>query len=147
VGTRKNAKGQRTLEWLEPEELRALLSQLDRYFRVMVFLGAATRLRRSELLGLKWETLSSRASKSRFIGTLLAIANRCLEETRAHGSNSRRRTSGLETTKFLQSTLRLSVREPSYQRGKNPYLTGPPRFLQLLVRKRGAPRRRCRSQR
>src|ERR1700731_2577544 len=41
-------------EWLEPEELSALLSQLDRCFRVMVFLDAATGLRRSELLALKW---------------------------------------------------------------------------------------------
>jgi integrase len=41
-------------EWLEPEELSALLSQLDRCFRVMVFLDAATGLRRSELLAMKW---------------------------------------------------------------------------------------------
>jgi integrase len=41
-------------EWLEPEELSALLSQLDRCFRVMVFLDAVTGLRRSELLALKW---------------------------------------------------------------------------------------------
>jgi integrase len=39
---------------LEPEELRALLSQLDRRFRVMVLLDAASGLRRSELLALKW---------------------------------------------------------------------------------------------
>jgi integrase len=51
---RQSAKRQRIPEWLEPEELSALLSQLDRCFRVMVFLGAATGLRRSELLTLKW---------------------------------------------------------------------------------------------
>ena len=34
--------------------MRALLAQLDRCFRVMVFLDAATGLRRSELLALKW---------------------------------------------------------------------------------------------
>jgi integrase len=39
---------------LEVEELRALLSQLDRGFRVMVLLDAGTGLRRSELLALKW---------------------------------------------------------------------------------------------
>ena len=42
---------------LEPEELRALLFQLDHCFRVMVLLDAATGLRRSELLALKWEDI------------------------------------------------------------------------------------------
>ena len=51
---RQSAKRQRIPEWLEPEELSALLSQLDRCFRVMVFLDAATGLRRSELFALKW---------------------------------------------------------------------------------------------
>ncbi len=51
---RQSAKRQRIPDWLEPEELSALLSQLDRCFRVMVFLDAATGLRRSELLALKW---------------------------------------------------------------------------------------------
>jgi len=51
---RQSAKRQRIPEYLEVEELQALLSQLDRGFRVMVFLDAATGLRRSELLALKW---------------------------------------------------------------------------------------------
>jgi integrase len=54
---RQSAKRQRIPEWLEPEELSALLSQLDRCFRVMVFLDAATGLRRSELLALKWRDI------------------------------------------------------------------------------------------
>jgi integrase len=54
---RQSAKRQRIPEWLEPEELSALLSQLDRCFRVMVFLDAATGLRRSELLALKWKDI------------------------------------------------------------------------------------------
>jgi integrase len=46
---------QKIPECLEPEELRALLSQLDRRFRVMVLLDAASGLRRSEpLVALKW---------------------------------------------------------------------------------------------
>ena len=40
-----------------PEELRALLSQLDRCFRVMVFLDAVCGLRRSELLAPKWSDI------------------------------------------------------------------------------------------
>ncbi len=51
---RQSAQRQRIPEWLEPEELSALLSKLDRCFRVMVFLEAVTGLRRSELLALKW---------------------------------------------------------------------------------------------
>jgi len=51
---RQSAKRQKIPEYLEAEELRALLSQLDRCFRAMVFLDAATGLRRSELLALKW---------------------------------------------------------------------------------------------
>lgn len=54
---RQSAKRQRIPEWLEPEELSALLSQLDRCFRVMVFLDAATGVRRSELLALKWRDI------------------------------------------------------------------------------------------
>jgi integrase len=51
---RQSAKRQRIPDWLEPEELSALLSQLDRCFRVMIFLDPSTGLRRSELLALKW---------------------------------------------------------------------------------------------
>ena len=51
---RQSAKRQRLPEWLEPEELSALLCQLDQCFRVMVFVDAATGLRRSEFLALKW---------------------------------------------------------------------------------------------
>jgi integrase len=47
---RQSAKRQRIPAWLEPEELGALLSQLDRCFRVMVFLDAVNALRRRELL-------------------------------------------------------------------------------------------------
>jgi len=54
---RQSAKRQTIPECLEPEELQALLSQLERCFRVMVFLDAATGLRRSELLALKWEDI------------------------------------------------------------------------------------------
>ena len=54
---RQSAKRQKIPEYLEVEELRALLSQLNRCFRLMVFLDAVTGLRRSELLALKWEDI------------------------------------------------------------------------------------------
>ncbi len=47
------AKATKNPNRLEPEKVRALLSQLDWCFRVMVLLDAATGLRRGELLALK----------------------------------------------------------------------------------------------
>ncbi len=52
---RQSAKRQRIPEFLEPEELRSLLSQLSRSFRAMVLLDVSAGLRRSELFALKWE--------------------------------------------------------------------------------------------
>ena len=54
---RQSAKRQRIPEHLDAEELRALLPQLDRRFRVMVFLDAVTGLRRGEFLALKWRDI------------------------------------------------------------------------------------------
>ncbi len=54
---RQSAKRQKIPEYLEAEELRALLPQLERRFRVMVFLDAVTGLRRSEFLALKWRDI------------------------------------------------------------------------------------------
>jgi len=54
---RQSAKRQKIPEYLEAEELRLLLSHLDGCFHVMVFLDAATGLRRSEFLALKWEDI------------------------------------------------------------------------------------------
>jgi integrase len=54
---RQSARRQKIPEYLDAEELRALLPQLDRRFRVMVFLDAVTGLRRSEVLALKWRDI------------------------------------------------------------------------------------------
>ena len=106
---RQSAKRQRIPEWLEPEELRALLSQLDRCFRVMVFLDAATGLRRSELLALEVGRRRVRPSADQSSAVDLyecgwQLQNGSLEKTCAHGSNSRRRTLDLEAAQLLQST-------------------------------------------
>ena len=54
---RQGAKRRKIPEYLDAEDLRALLPQLDRRFRVMVFLDAVTGLRRSEFLALKWQDI------------------------------------------------------------------------------------------
>jgi integrase len=51
---RQSAKREKTPDVLDAEELRRLLVELQNPARVMVFLTAATGLRVSEALGLKW---------------------------------------------------------------------------------------------
>ena len=52
---RQSAKRLRTPDVLDVDEIKALLSELEDPFWTMVFLAAATGLRVSELLGLKWQ--------------------------------------------------------------------------------------------
>ena len=51
---RQSAKRERVPEVLTVEDVKALLSELQEPYRTMAFLAAATGLRVSELLGLKW---------------------------------------------------------------------------------------------
>jgi integrase len=54
---RQSAKRQRVPDVLEVEEIKALLAELPEPFKTMVFLDAATGLRVSELVGLKWSDI------------------------------------------------------------------------------------------
>ena len=54
---RQSAARQKDPEILSPEELRALISQLESPFSVMVLLAATTGMRRSELLALQWRDI------------------------------------------------------------------------------------------
>jgi integrase len=52
---RQSAKRERVPEYLEVHEIRALLGELKEREKTLVLLGAATGIRRGELLALKWE--------------------------------------------------------------------------------------------
>ena len=52
---RQSAKRERIPDVLDVKEIGALLAELQLPYKVMVFLVAATGLRASELLGLKWQ--------------------------------------------------------------------------------------------
>jgi len=52
---RQSAKRERVPEVLDVGEIRSLLVELQHPYKIMVFLAAATGLRASELLGLKWQ--------------------------------------------------------------------------------------------
>jgi integrase len=52
---RQSAKSERIPEVLDVGEIRSLLTELQHPYKAMVFLAAATGLRASELLGLKWQ--------------------------------------------------------------------------------------------
>jgi len=54
---RQSAMRQKDPEILSPGELRALISQLNAPFNVMVLLAATTGVRRSELLALQWQDI------------------------------------------------------------------------------------------
>ncbi len=75
---RQSAIRQKEPDFLEPEEYTALLRHLPPQVRVMVFLDAATGLRRSELVGLQWKdidfgNLEIRIQRSIYLG----VVGRC----------------------------------------------------------------------
>ena len=129
---RQSSKRQRIPEWLEPEELTALLSQLDPCFRLMVFLDAVTGLRRSGLLALKWgdiefEKLQITVQRSIYRNV---VGNCKTESSRKPVPMDPILAAELwawKQAQLLQSIPRLGVREPSYQ-GQEPLLARHPSF-------------------
>jgi integrase len=51
---------------LDVAEIRSLLPELQHPYKIMVFLAAATGLRASELLGLKWQDVDFELLEIRF---------------------------------------------------------------------------------
>ena len=58
---RQSAQRQKEPEILDVKELTGLLNELPEPFRSMVFIAAATGLRRGEFIGLKWEDVDFKA--------------------------------------------------------------------------------------
>jgi integrase len=81
---RQSAKRQRIPDVLEVGEIKALLAELDEPAKTMVFLAAATGLRVSELIGLKWSDIDfdkleinlSRGIVDGVVGTMKTEASR-----------------------------------------------------------------------
>jgi integrase len=62
---RQSAKRKRAPDVLTADELKKLLAELTGVYRVMVFVAAATGLRVSELLALRWQDCDSEAGEIR----------------------------------------------------------------------------------
>src|SRR5258708_8674818 len=62
---RQRAKGEKLPDVLELDELKKLLAELENPARALVFLTAATGLRVSEALGLKWSDVDFAAGEIR----------------------------------------------------------------------------------
>jgi len=62
---RQSAKRQREPAVLTVEELRAILSELEGIYRVMVYVAVTTGLRVSELIGLRWSDCNFEAEEIR----------------------------------------------------------------------------------
>lgn len=81
---RQSAKRQRIPDVLEVGEIKALLAELEEPVKTMVFLAAATGLRVSELIGLKWGDIDfdkleinlSRGVVDGVVGTMKTEASR-----------------------------------------------------------------------
>jgi len=81
---RQSAKRERIPDVLEPEELQLLLSRLGPRERTLVLLDAATGLRVSELLSLKWEDIDFENLEVRVIRSIWhQVVGDCKTETSA----------------------------------------------------------------
>ena len=140
---RQGAKRQTIPEYLEPEELRALLSQLDHCFRVMVLLDAATGLRRSELLALKWEDIDFERLQINVRRSIyLNVVGNCkTEASRKPVPLDLTLASELWTWKQDSAYGKLNdwIFASPHSRGRNPYW--PDILLARVVRPAAAPRR------
>ena len=79
---RQSAKRERIPDTLDAEELQALFAELGHRDRVMVLLDAVTGLRRSELIGLKWEDINFETLEISVTRSVYCqVVGRCKTET------------------------------------------------------------------
>jgi integrase len=80
---RQSSIRQKEPDVLDPEEVRALLEELDEPFRTIVYVAAVTGMRRGELFGLKWGDVDLQLGQLRIIRS---IVDQTVGETKTRGS-------------------------------------------------------------
>ena len=83
AGVRQSAKRQRIPDVLDVDEMKRLLTELEQPVLTMVALDAATGLRRSELLGLKWSDTDFESSE---INLRRAVVRQVIGELKTEAS-------------------------------------------------------------
>jgi integrase len=83
---RQSAVRQKEPEILDPEEVVALLDELDEPFRTIIHLAAVTGMRRGELFGLKWRDVDFQLGK---LEVVRSIVDQKVGETKTPGSKGR----------------------------------------------------------
>ena len=80
---RQSSVRQKEPEVLNPEEVSALLEELDEPFRTIVYLAAVTGMRRGELFGLKWRDVYLPLGQLKVVRS---IVDQKVGETKTRGS-------------------------------------------------------------
>jgi integrase len=80
---RQSAVRQKEPEVLEPEEVGALLEELDEPFRTIVYLAAVTGMRRGELFGLRWRDVDLQIGQLKVVRSII---DQKVGETKTRGS-------------------------------------------------------------
>jgi integrase len=68
---RQSSIRQKEPEVLTPEEVSALLEELDELFRTIVYMAAVTGMRRGELFGLKWEDVDLQPGQLKIVRSIV----------------------------------------------------------------------------
>jgi integrase len=122
---RQGAKREKTPDVLDAEELRKLLAELQNPARALVFLTAATGLRVSEALGLKWSDVEF---GTRVINLSRAVVHQHVGEMKTEASQKPVPMAGALANALLEWSGQTPYRQPEdwvfaspKMNGKQPY--------------------------